>query len=364
MKILLLGFSALKPGFEQLGHEVVTCCTTDESSDIWFSEFPIDVDRIFERLSPGWEPDFILLTDESTEPMFLGLERLDIPLGWYVFDSHLHLHWHQAYSAVFDFVFVAQKSNVSNYEWDCTRQVVTWLPLFCNPERDRCGTLPKIYDLSFVGSLNSQYKPARNNLLKAIGEHIPIYITSGEYVTVYNRSKVVLNECAANDVNFRIFEALACGSFLLTERVGNGFEDLFQDGEHLVTYDKSELDRLVDLVKYYVSHTTERERIAHCGRDLVLRFHTTRHRAKTILETIAESDVQSHVLMRQARQDEILDSLTVVYDHAAAVYSLASQRYQDSSVQWRHCVRAKEVFMESSLRSRRQLNRTVSAVSG
>ena len=223
MKILLLGFSALKPGFEQLGHEVMTCCTTDETSDIWFSEFPVDVGRILERLSPGWEPDFVLLTDESTEPMFLGLERLDIPLGWYVFDSHLHLHWHQSYAAVFDFVFVAQKSYVPSYEFDNSRQVVRWVPLFCNPNRDRYGRLPKIYDVSFVGTLDAQQKPGRTKFIHALKERTPLFVTSGDYVTVFNRSKIVINECAANEVNFRTFEALACGSFLLTEQVENGF---------------------------------------------------------------------------------------------------------------------------------------------
>ena len=253
MKILLLGFPVLKSAFVECGHEVLTC-TTNQTGDVWIPEFPVAIDQVLNALPRGWRPDLILLMDESTEPMFLGLEGLDIPLAWYTIDSHLHLHWHKAYAAVFDFVFVAQKDYVPSYEWDRSRQVVRWLPLFCDPRRDRCASLPKMYDLSFVGMVNDRWKPERSRLLEALSARIPIFVSSGDYVTVFNRSKVVLNQCAANDVNFRIFEALACGSLLLTEKVGNGFEDLFQDRTHLVAYEKGNIDQIVDLARYYAAY--------------------------------------------------------------------------------------------------------------
>ncbi len=345
MKILLLGFSALKAGFEELGHEVVTCCTTDETSDIWISEFPVDISCVLERLPSGWDPDCILLTDESTEPMFLGLERLDVLLVWYVFDSHLHLHWHKAYAAIFDFVFVAQQSFVSHYEFDANRQVVQWLPLFCNPNRDRYGQLPKIDDVSFVGTLDAQRKPGRTQFINALQERTPLFVTSGEYVSVFNRSKIVLNECAANEVNFRTFEALACGSFLLTEQVENGFNELFENEKHLVTYDKGNLDQVVELIQYYLDHESERERIAFTGREAVLQLHTMTHRAKTIVEHIQIADVQSLIMMRKSCYAVTLNALSFVYEHVANVYEVASQRYSASLSKYEYCLRVRDMYL-------------------
>ena len=343
MKILLLGFPVLKSAFLECGHDVRTC-TTDQRGDVWIEEFPVSIDRVFEALPIGWNPDLVLLMDESTEPMFLGLEHLQTPVAWYTIDSHLHLHWHRSYAAVFDFIFVAQKSYVPDYEYDRHRQVVTWLPLFCNPERDRYHPLPKIYDLSFVGRLHSRWKPERSRFLEKVQAKIPVFMSTGEYVSVFNRSKVVLNECAANDVNFRIFEALACGSLLLTERVGNGFEELFQDRQHLLMYDRDNIDQIVELAHYYISHEREREAIAFQGRELVLASHTTLSRAQSIINAVQAADVQSLVGKRQVKIPNIYRQLDPVYQHAADVYALASHRFQHVPSQLRECLRTREAY--------------------
>ncbi|GJL62324.1 MAG: hypothetical protein NPIRA04_09780 [Nitrospirales bacterium] len=343
MKILLLGFPILKNAFLQCGHDVLTC-TTDQCGDIWVDAFPISIDRVFQALPRGWCPDLVFLMDESTEPMFLGLECLSIPTAWYTIDAHLHLHWHKAYTAIFDFVFVAQKDYVPDYEYDASRQIVQWLPLFSNPERDRHFPLPKIYDVSFVGVVNPKWKPERSRLLDAVQEQIPLYTTTGEYVSVFNRSKVVLNESAANDVNFRVFEALACGSLLLTEHVGNGFEELFQDRKHLVMYDRRNVEQIVEYAQYYASHKQEREDIACAGRQRVLNSHTTLHRAQTITEVVQASDVHKLVSARHSTLLDVYGVLARVYEHAVGVYEVASHRYQGSDSRYRECVRMKETF--------------------
>ena len=343
MKILLLGFPVLKNAFLRHGHDVLTC-TTDQGGDIWIDEFPVTIERVLDALPHGWNPDLVLLMDESTEPMYLGLEGLEVPIAWYTIDAHLHLHWHTSYAAVFDFVFVAQRDYRLDYVYDVTRQVVTWLPLFCNPDRDRYSPLSKIHDLSFVGGINSKWKPERSRLLAAVKERIPMYATTGEYVSVFNRSKVVLNECAANDVNFRVFEALACGAFLLSERVGNGFEDLFQDQTHLVMYERDNIDQIVELAQYYAYHEQERKAIACEGRQLVLSLHTTNHRAQTILDVLQATDVQGLIKRRLSALHVINALLDCVYEHAVGVYELASRRHQQSPAKFRECVRTSEAY--------------------
>ena len=100
-------------------------------------------------------------------------------------------------------------------------------------------------------------------------------------VKALNQGKIVFNKSFNGDLNMRVFEALLCKSFLLTEKVKNGLEDLFTDGVHLVTY--SSLSDLEDKAAYYLAHDEEREKIALAGYREAVSKHTYFHRAKEIL---------------------------------------------------------------------------------
>ena len=113
-----------------------------------------------------------------------------------------------------------------------------------------------------------------------------------------------------------------------------------------MTYDKENLNQIVELIRYYVAHESERERIACNGREVVLRGHTMTHRAKTIVEHIQITDVQAQIMMRQSRQEETLNALSQVYEHAAGVYEVASQRYAASPAKQSYCLRAKDMYRE------------------
>ncbi len=326
MRILLLGLPALKDGFRELGHEVLTC-PSDNTGDIWIPEVPISIERLLQQLPQGWDPDFVLLIDESTHPLFLGLERLEIPVAWYAIDSHIHYRWHQAYAAAFDLIFVAQRDFVTHYVRDQSRQIAHWLPLFppVIPLLDNLNS--RTFNLSFVGNVNPSLNPQRYKFLEALQEAYPLYVATGDYLSVFQQSQMILNQSVDNDVNFRTFEAMACGGLLLMERVGNGLEDLFQDRTHCVMYEKGNIEEVVDIAHFYASHVEEREAIAACGREEMLAKHTAVHRAQSILDTLASIDCQAVIQQKQVRQGEILFLLAPVYEHVAMCYERAKGRY-------------------------------------
>jgi len=103
-------------------------------------------------------------------------------------------------------------------------------------------------------------------------------------IEIFNQAKIVFNKTFSGDLNFRVFEALSCGAFLITDRTENGLRDLFKDGEHLAMYDN--LKDLEDKIGYYLSHEDEREKIAACGQKEVHGKHTFYHRAKTMLDDV------------------------------------------------------------------------------
>src|SRR5437667_99589 len=71
-----------------------------------------------------------------------------------------------------------------------------------------------------------------------------------EMARIYSASRVVFNRSIKNDVNMRVFEAVACGSLLVTNDLADhGQAELFGDGVHLVTY--REPGEMVETVGYY-----------------------------------------------------------------------------------------------------------------
>lgn len=66
-----------------------------------------------------------------------------------------------------------------------------------------------------------------------------------------------------DDLNFRVFEAMSCGALLLTRRVANGQELLFEEGVHFAA-SKTEAE-LLEKIDYYLSHESERTTIATAG---------------------------------------------------------------------------------------------------
>jgi hypothetical protein len=323
MKILLLGNPYFQRDFEEAGHQVKTV-GFERPADIRVEQIPAGVEEILARLPSGWEPDFVMLGDESTQPYFVGLEELDVPLGWYAVDSHIHLGWHRAYAPVFDFIWVAQRDAVAHYCLDAARQLVQWLPLFCDPREDRDLGLARDYPLSFVGTLNPDWNPERVALIEKIRNRFPIHVETGPYVGLFNRSKLVLNQCAANDINFRTFQAMACGALLLQERIGNGLTDLFTDRVHVVLYDKGDVDQILELTRYYVAHEAERRAIAAAGQEAVLLAHTSRRRAETLLALLASLDLSGMIRRRKAALPEIRFLLAAIYEHTAEEYRLAA----------------------------------------
>jgi spore maturation protein CgeB len=183
------------------------------------------------------------------------------PSAWWVVDTHLTYDRDLEIAGTFEFVFAAQRDGADRLRADGIWPV-WWLPLACNPKTHGRIEAAKDLDVTFVGNPGS---PERQRLLDLIRSHFPNSFTGNAYgedmARLYSRAKVVFNCGIRNDVNMRVFEALASGSLLVTNDLSaNGQAALFQDGRHLVTYRTDE--ELLDRIAYYLAHEEEREAIA------------------------------------------------------------------------------------------------------
>ncbi|MGH8935811.1 MAG: glycosyltransferase family protein [Acidimicrobiia bacterium] len=182
---------------------------------------------------------------------------------------------------------------------------------------DRFREVPADPDLRcrvlFVGNSRRQVRPA---VQWAIEQGAPLHLYGAEWEDLIDSSYVKgpyfpnerLNElyCSAeivlNDhwpdmaesgfVSNRIYDALACGAFIITDPV-DGLEDLFE--ETVPTFSNKE--ELQELLERYGKDPEERQRLSALGRQIVVSRHSFQVRAREFVEIIRQSLGQRSLTM-------------------------------------------------------------------
>lgn len=142
----------------------------------------------------------------------------------------------------------------------------------------------KDIDLLLVGTMTQRRIELLMELKKKFNVVAPNqFLPIGDIVLLMNRAKIVLNIHAeeALDTETRIYEALGCGSFLLSERlsVDNPF------GDEIIQFEGYE--DLATKARYFLEHEDEREKIAMKCHEIAVQSHTFRQRAQEVMETIS-----------------------------------------------------------------------------
>jgi GT2 family glycosyltransferase/tetratricopeptide (TPR) repeat protein/2-polyprenyl-3-methyl-5-hydroxy-6-metoxy-1,4-benzoquinol methylase len=227
----------------------------------------------------GQHFDLYLRIDDGLEYQLPAHLR---PSAFWAIDTHVSFDRCLAQARSCDLTFAAQRDGA-----EALRRAgvpsATWLPLACDPAIHRKHDLPKQFDFSFVGNI---FDGPRADLLERLRRKFRNHFIGRcyfeEMARTYSASRTVFNRSIKNDINMRVFEALACGSLLLTNDLSsNGQAELFTNGVHLATY--SEAEDLLDQLAYYLKHEDIRTRIENAGRELVTTKHTYRQRMEKIL---------------------------------------------------------------------------------
>ncbi len=230
--------------------------------------------------------DIVIEIDGPGQYHLTGMKGLKVPRVLWSMDTHVKAKqkFQRFFQADYDHIFTCHKDYTGIFD----KTPCTWLPVAGDPDFHRPLNIPKIYDISFVGNLTPSVYPDRVRILENLSKKYKVgafqKLFGEEMIKTLNQGKIVFNKSFNGDLNMRVFEALLCGSFLLTERVKNGLFDLFQDGKHLVTYsDEADLYQKAD---YYLAHEDERNKIAQAGFAEAVAKHTYFHRAKEILQKV------------------------------------------------------------------------------
>lgn len=175
---------------------------------------------------------------------------------------------------------------------------------------ERLGSAPeKDVEVSFVGSIASQHSN-RVRFLEALAQHyeVALWLPSPDNIpfnsslrslyrgnawgrdmyNVIRRSKVTLNFHAdfarGTAGNMRLYEATGVGTCLMTDNLRD-LPALFGPNREVLVYDN--VDNCVERVGRALRDDAARETMASAGQVRTLTQHTYRHRAREILEMIA-----------------------------------------------------------------------------
>lgn len=143
--------------------------------------------------------------------------------------------------------------------------------------------LGKDIDVLFVGTL----LPRRKEIVQTLSNHFSVQACTAfnqEMITLFNRAKIVINLHGSEfpDTETRVYEALACRAFLITETLSE--ENPFQNGVHLV--EVKTIQEMIEAIAYYLKEPNERQIIAELGYQEVLQKHTFDHRSILIKNKI------------------------------------------------------------------------------
>jgi len=145
--------------------------------------------------------------------------------------------------------------------------------------------VPKDIDVLYMGGKT----PRREEWLECLGRRLNITQVRAfgdELNTYFNRAKIILNFHAEDflDTETRVFETLGCGTFLLSEKLGD--ENPFTPGLHYIEADG--IDDMAEKALHYLADEAGREEVAACGHQEALSGHTYAKRAETIASVFAK----------------------------------------------------------------------------
>lgn len=110
-----------------------------------------------------------------------------------------------------------------------------------------------------------------------------------EMLRICQRSRFVLNiqPWTKDGVQERVFNTMLGGSVLVTD-TSEMLEREFQGGENVLLYHLDEIEKLPEMLKYYMNHPKLAEKIAAKGYEIAKQRHTWEIRAKEILDLLSE----------------------------------------------------------------------------
>ncbi len=111
----------------------------------------------------------------------------------------------------------------------------------------------------------------------------PFALGDGDYYRTLRRARIGVSVRGGGFDTLRYWEVVACGALLISEEPDIVIPNNFQHGRHAI-FCRRDLGDLGKLIRYYTTHTEERDAIAAEGYAHLLKHHTCERRAEYFLQ--------------------------------------------------------------------------------
>ena len=162
----------------------------------------------------------------------------------------------------------------------CNEDFKVWVPNSFDDELMKKIDSPKKHLIGFCGNYVNR-KPLLDSLQKEINLHTDIFVIGDDMVEAINSYHIHFNANIANDINYRSFETIGCGTMLMTN-YNKQYEKLgFKDFENCVFYHS--MDDIINKYNYLKDNPEEIKKIADAGYELSKK-HTYKKRLEQVLD--------------------------------------------------------------------------------
>lgn len=250
-----------------------------------------DIASLIGALPAKQKPELVIVRiDAGMENMAENLAAVDVPKLAILGDSH-HLRAPiktlvtYALRQNFDFFILDHNKQHAHWYVEAGLRNVVWIPALLLA-RDFLSPLSYPQkNITFIGQVGA-YHPHRSRLIEYIqSTDLPLEIDSVPQQIAakrYNNSSITLNCSLNGDLNLRVFETLASGGMLMTDRLSplSGLYSLFTEGEHLIDFDgHADFEKKA---RHFLAHPAERNEIAQRGHKQLSRTMSMQARTKTL----------------------------------------------------------------------------------
>lgn len=248
-----------------------------------------------------YNPDAIVLNSGGLcmeQDLIVELKKREITsIGISLSDPDVYVYNGEKYAKNFDIFYTNSRWSYEN-QYDKTKVNINIMPFAASMKHHYY--IPEIerkYDLVIVGHARKDRIPIVNELKKVC--NVGLYgsgwkdglgVVNGiDHVRAINSGKMYLSfshtMAGYNNVKVGLFEAMACRQFVLTSYMKE-LSEYFEIGKEIICYETEE--ELIELVKYYLKHDEEREKIMNAGYTRFIRDHTYQERWTKVIKDIYE----------------------------------------------------------------------------
>lgn len=232
------------------------------------------------NITPDYNNYDVIINLENYDTGWMpSLSQFNKPLKFlWAIDSHVR--GYNYYTDVF-------KEGKYNYILQATKDYLDkdslWFPNCYDDEFIKPLTVEKKYLIGFCGNFVNR-KPYFDYISSRMPFKLDIDVRGINMINAINSYYIQFNKNISNDINYRSFETMGCGTALLTN-YNSQYEELgFKNNDNVFFYKSKE--EAIDIIEYHKTNKEKIKQVAKSGYEFVKTKHTFNKRAISLLNFI------------------------------------------------------------------------------